>query len=473
MIKNKPNGTIRLAVSLLLLSSCYLQNPTFAEEATIPQLTSDSGSISSIESAKTEENQINASSAIIAAKDANTVPVLDLKGGVKETQEQPSLFKAWIEGDKATGDWGGLRSKLEEHGVTIEGTYYNGNWLNLRGGADSSTHLRSLGVIDTAITLDTEKMGLWSGGKFVTRFQNKHGMGGTKDYVGDFQLLDTYDVHRFGHISEYYYQQSLFDDKFSMKVGKQEANFDFCALTSGFNFANASWSFMPTIPLPSYPNPAMGIMAKVQPTEWLSFKSGWYDGEGKGGETGFNSLDARRKSFFIEELGLQPNIKGHQGNYFIGYYLHTGHVEEMTDASDPRTFAQTNGWYMGAEQMVYKENKDSEDTQGLTLLGQFGWKPHDRSEVSRYWSLGTQYQGLIPGRDNDLIGFSTANAGFSSRLKGMADDGRYGAESVLEFYYKVQLTPWLAVQPDMQVIMHPNGQERSAFVMGLRTFITF
>jgi porin len=473
MFKDKSQGTIRIAVSLLLMSSFYLQNPTFAEETVIPQLTSDSTSISSVEEVNSEENQIKIADASKTVQDKNIVPVLDLKGGVKATEEQPSLLKTWLEGDKATGDWGGLRSKLEEHGVTIEGTYYNGNWLNLRGGASSETNLRSLGVIDTSVSLDTEKMGLWSGGKFVTRFQNKHGMGSTKDSVGDFQLLDTYDVHRFGHISEYYYQHSLFDDKFSMKVGKQEANFDFCALSSGFNFANASFSFMPTIPLPSYPNPAMGLSAKIQPTSWLSFKSGWYDGEAAGGQTGFQALDARRKSFFIEELGIQPNIKDHKGNYFIGYYLHTGHSDEVTAADDPRTFAQTNGWYMGAEQMVLKENKDADDTQGLTLLGQLGWKPHDRSEVSRYWSLGTQYQGLIPGRDNDLIGMATANAGFSSRLKGIEDDGRYGAESVLEFYYKVQLTPWLAIQPDMQVIMHPNGQEKSAFVMGLRTFITF
>jgi len=479
MFKCKNPRKYRIVVILLLFLSLSSANLAFAadkiqkDSTEVPAVNNQQNtSVKSSESKAVDQNTPGVN------KEKNILPILELKGGVKEAQEKPSLLKTWLEGDYATGNWFGLRSKLEEHGVSINSSYYNGDWMNFRGGTTSATHLKTLGVIDTNIGLDTKKLGLWSGGKLFVRYQNKHGMGVTKGQVGDYQLLDTYDTKRFNQISEYYYEQSLFNDVFKLKVGKQDANYDFCALNSGFNFANASFSYMPTVPLPSYPNPAMGLVATIKPTSWSSIKSGWYDGEGLGGETGFKSLDSRRKSFFIEELGLTPNIKNHPGNYFAGYWLHTGHVDEYTNG-EVRTFGQNTGWYLGGEQLIWKENKDSEDTQGLTMLGQLGFKPSDRNEVSRYWGLGVQYQGLIPKRDNDIIGFATANAGFSGRLKeydttGAGDiDGRYGYESNLEMFYKVQLTPWFALQPDIQVIKNPNGGSKSAFVMGLRTFITF
>jgi porin len=481
MLEFKKQRKLRIFIILLLFLSFYSTGLAFANQTenteSWQEITSVTGAeISNIEKQNkiliaTSETSAVEKNMPKANKEKNIVPVLELKGGVKEAQqERPSLLKTWLEGDYATGNWFGLRSRLEEHGVSINSSYYNGDWLNLRGGTRSAAHLKALGVIDTSIGLDTKKLGLWSGGKLFARFQNKHGVGSTKDLIGDYQLLDTYDVHRFGQISEYYYEQSLFNDVFKLKAGKQDANYDFCVLNSGFNFANASFSYMPTVPLPSYPNPAMGLVATIKPTSWSSIKSGWYDGEGLGGETGFKALDSRRKSFFIEEIGLTPNIKNHPGNYLIGYWLNTGHVDELTNG-DVRTFGQNNGWYLGAEQLILKENNNADDTQGLTMLGQFGWRPSDRNEVSRYWSLGMQYQGFIPKRDNDLVGFAAANAGFSGRLKDI--DERYGYESALEMFYKVQLTPWLAIQPDMQIIMHPNGQNKSAFVMGLRTFITF
>ena len=46
-------------------------------------------------------------------------------------------------------------------------------------------------------------------------------------------------------------------------------------------------------------------------------------------------------------------------------------------------------------------------------------------------------------------------------------------ESIVETFYKVQLTPWFFLQPDAQFIIHPDGKNKNAFAMGLRTFITF
>jgi len=38
----------------------------------------------------------------------------------------------------------------------------------------------------------------------------------------------------------------------------------------------------------------------------------------------------------------------------------------------------------------------------------------------------------------------------------------------IELFYKAQLTPYIMVQPDLQYIVNPGGENRDAFVGGLR-----
>ena len=54
-------------------------------------------------------------------------------------------------------------------------------------------------------------------------------------------------------------------------------------------------------------------------------------------------------------------------------------------------------------------------------------------------------------------------------------------EVVLELSYRIQLTPWMTLQPDLQRIFHPGGNvlnpdgsiRRDALVLGLRSALTF
>ena len=423
------------------------------------------------EKVKTDSSAVNIEKP--AKKEKNFIPVTELKGGIgKSIAALKTPLNTWASGNYATGDWLGIRPKLEDHGITFNVTYFNGDYLNLGGGLKSHSSLHDLGLIDAAVNLDTKKLGLWNGGKFVFRFQEKHGLGLSPSYIGDYQGIETNDAPRFNQFNEYYYQQSFFNDHFKVKIGRQDANTDFCALASGQNFANTSFWYLPTIPFPSYPYTNMGVSTTIKPfVDWLSLKSGIFDGNRRINQWGFNTAFNERGSIFnIEELGVTPNIKNHPGNYFIGYWLHTGTTNALSN--DSTSYAQSYGLYYGAEQMVYKQSKDPADDRGLTLFHQFGYAPPNRSIVSRYYGVGTQYKGLIPHRDKDVIGVGAAIADFSGRLQNMSGYGNHGRETALETFYKVQFTPWLAIQPDFQVIFHPNGLNKNAFEIGVRTMLT-
>ena len=79
--------------------------------------------------------------------------------------------------------------------------------------------------------------------------------------------------------------------------------------------------------------------------------------------------------------------------------------------------------------------------------------------------------GLLPGRDNDVAGFRSSFAGVSR-----AAGSRFTRDEMnLEGFYKFQVTPWLGIQPDLQLIRHPGGDRSrdDAVVATVRMMTTF
>lgn len=96
--------------------------------------------------------------------------------------------------------------------------------------------------------------------------------------------------------------------------------------------------------------------------------------------------------------------------------------------------------------------------------------------VRMFWSAGAQYQGLIPGRDNDVLGVGLARGRVTD-----SDDGA-GAkvftrahEMVVEAYYNIQAAPWLNVSPSVQYVADPGAQRgaRDAVIVGVRVQMAF
>ena len=121
-------------------------------------------------------------------------------------------------------------------------------------------------------------------------------------------------------------------------------------------------------------------------------------------------------------------------------------------------------------QALFLEKSRRDAPQGLGLFGQFGWAPLDRNEIAKYYGGGLVYTGLLPGRDEDVSGVGVAHARLSSRMKEI--DGRTH-ETAIEWFYKVRLTKYLMVQPDLQYILNPGGDGRNALAGGLRFEIRF
>jgi carbohydrate-selective porin OprB len=104
---------------------------------------------------------------------------------------------------------------------------------------------------------------------------------------------------------------------------------------------------------------------------------------------------------------------------------------------------------------------------GLTLFGGVSWNHGKTSKVDHAAFAGLVANGLWAARSFDTQGIAVTGA----RFNGVGQS----YETVIELHYRVQVTKWFSLQPNLQWVLRPGatGQIPSAFVVGLQTVIDF
>lgn len=97
---------------------------------------------------------------------------------------------------------------------------------------------------------------------------------------------------------------------------------------------------------------------------------------------------------------------------------------------------------------------------GCVLLFPFSNGASQVNEICDAVVDGAVYTGLIPSRDEDVIGMGFARAELFQ--------GGTNEESVVELFYKAAISPRLSIQPDLQYIASPSGIHRDALAVGFR-----
>jgi len=274
------------------------------------------------------------------------------------------------------------------------------------------------------------------------------------------------DSPRFSRAGEIWYEQKLFQNSLRLKIGQVDANAEFDYVTAAGGFINPSAGFSPTIVgFPTYPSPALSANVFLYPAEWIYAGFGAYaDDLASLSSSGF------RQPFLIGETGLtHKGLYGlGPGRIAVGLWRNTDELARF-DGTNQRG---VNGLYAVAEQQVWKKKVDDpNDTQGVSVFAQYGSTSPDVSAIRRHVGLGTSAQGLVPTRDNDLAGIYWSWV----QSSGAPGAGLHGNEAALEMFYQWQLTPFLTLQPDLQWIRNPGGQQLNsdAWIFTLRTAITF
>ncbi len=387
-------------------------------------------------------------------------------------------------------NWWGLRGDLEKKGLTFLLVYTGDMAFNTTGGSKKgSTYF---GIFEMGISVDTEKLGLWKGGTFYVNGTSSFGRRYlTGELSGDMQGASNIEAPHTTKLFELWFEQKLFDDKLAVLIGIHDLNADFDVIENGGDLLNGSFGIQPTLTgntsASVYPTAGAAIRIKYSPNEKWDFLVGVFDGDqgdsGGNNRHGLNNtLNNEGGVLTIGEVDYHLNLpmpfaaNPLPGTIRLGGWLHSDNFDDVTDLNefgDPIEHGDNFGVYVNADQTVYKENTDEKDAQGLGIFMQYSQVPQDRNEISMYRGFGLRYTGLIPKRDEDTLSFGMAQAFISDSLRNSSGQEDY--ERVLEFTYKMQLTPAIVFQPDVQFITNPSADPalKNATVVMLRTQISF
>ncbi len=372
------------------------------------------------------------------------------------------------EADIAPGLFERLPHSFRDGAWTWEAIYTGETFTKATGGLSPARATNYRSNLDLVSIIDTERMGWWDGGRLFVYGQNLAGKPLSTNYVGDTQLFSNLDSTisaterpHFTTIAEYWYEHFTFDNRLRTKIGKQDANVDFALTDLGGEFIHSSFGVPPNVPLPTFPSQALGIASFFDVTETVNLGMGVYDGTLPSGPSGvrwgFDTLGhCGCMSMFQTQWTPQFGRNGQLPHTTrVGMWHHSDRTvwTEFTTDPNPRTFVQNYGVFASSDQMIFKEEYGTDDTQGLGVFGQFGWAPGNRNFIQEYYGGGLVYRGLIPERDNDVVGLALANILYSSPYRqvsaaGGTDIGSH--ETAIELFYKYLPSPYLSLQPDLQ-----------------------
>ncbi|MEM1210340.1 MAG: carbohydrate porin, partial [Planctomycetota bacterium] len=384
------------------------------------------------------------------------------------------------------------------------GAEYIAEWSGvLDGGVSQAGSFRNLLTAD--LTFDTEALiGLPGGTAFIQYLHVNAERGGSLD-AGDLQVYSNIENDRsLDVIYELWYEQALLDDRVRIKVGKVDANSEFDFIDVAGDFSNSSAGFSPTIfTFPSYPDSAMSVNIFGKFLDLDGFEAtlgyGFYDGSaadgvatGRRGPSTFFSNDLSDDYFHVWQLDLGwdrlAELGGllREGRVSIGGWYHTGQFERF----DGGTENGATGLFVTGEVRFFDPDRDRPEQgspptaaqaidraggeapeRGLYLLAQYGYADEAVSEVGQHIAGGVVWRGPWASRPDDSLGVYASFADLSDA----AGAGFGGDETVIDAYYRLQATPAVFVQPELQYIINPSGDPRTdnALIGGVRVGIAF
>lgn len=402
----------------------------------------------------------------------------------------------WLSWKKMTGDWGGVRPALADSGITFDIDVTQVLQGNAHGGASTRNGLRYSGSADLTLTLDLGAMGLIPGGRITLVGEPKWG-DGINPKVGSLIPVNL-DAFKPGAgegctftLSEYFYEQVLFDGKLILLAGKLDGSraFETNALANNekTQFMNTALRNNPMIPS-FLPYTVLGVGAIVNPTDWLSILTAVTDSEGRNKTTGFETAfhgavnttvihewDFKIKPFDMpgtQRVGFAWSSMDTNKLYPVSPFRETGpllmkYAPAMLEFLQPYLPYDQNPdnvmLYYNFDQYLYTEAEDP--TQGVGIFGRFGWARENANPVNYFYSFGVGGKGIIPDRDNDTFGVGYYFIDLSNDLP-----PAFHSEQGVELFYNVEITPWLHLTPDFQIIMNPGGTDAHdvSLVYGLR-----
>lgn len=404
------------------------------------------------------------------------------------------------------GDWGGMRTQLENEGVKFQASYTMEAASNLAGGYNTSTTARYSDQQAFGFTLDLEKLLNWEDTEFQFTVTNRDGQN-LSDRIADprtgmvSSVQEVYGRGQTWRLTQLWLRKGFFNDTLDIKAGHLTVGEDFDNFDSKFqnlafgsgqagNWRGDHWY--------NWPVSQWGGRVRLNFTPQVFLQVGFYNqnpynyAKGDGFRFEFNPTVG---NLVPVELGWQPKLgaEGLPGNYRIGYYYSSTKdpvYGSYRDGAYGTTDEHAYGGYILAQQQLTSQGGSTDRGLGITV--QAVMNDHKTSKTDNYQGVALTWKGPFDARPQDEIGFGVARIHINSDYSRMLhtqnrENGVFsynnpaylpiqsGAEWNYEIYYDFHVTNWMSLRPNLQYITSPGAVSEvdDAFVGGVTANISF
>ena len=345
-----------------------------------------------------------------------------------------------------------------ECAIRFEPVYYGEVFTNTRGGLTTKDATQYQALLDLPLECDFEAMQAPVPGKFFMLAQNTHGRGLSQDFVGDVTVLSNIDSFRdIMRVSEYWWELPL-GERLTVRLGKQDLNTEFLLIGLAEDFIQSTYGLSPSTAFPTFPDPSMAIVSLMQLNDAWRLKTGVWDAFSSGGNWGFSGNDS------VLLIGELEHSYALRDGTLPGIFA-LGAVYESSGEVDGQPISAVQEYYLQLEQHIYRECPcDAEDMQGLGFF--VGYYPRFPGRLILRESIGSNvvaglvYRGLLPSRDDDVVGLGYSVVELFT--------GGSNREADVELFYRIRVTPRVNLQTDLQYLGTPAGVLRDSLVVGMR-----
>jgi carbohydrate-selective porin OprB len=314
-------------------------------------------------------------------------------------------------------------------------------------------------------------------GEFFMRLHAGEGDGADKDLKSAgalFANLNTLDDDnpegQFMDLLEAFYTQRFLEGKGYVSIGKTHSAvfIDNNAYANDEKTQFVGKPFVNNPVLNSEDEYAPLVAIGVSPLENLSLVGLVISSSHGGDKSVWNNV--QDQPFLAAQLTFSPKIGDRPGHYRVYAWDAT---YDHPDLTDPDT--EKPGWGLGL-------SLEQEISEQAGVFARFAYNNKEVYPVEWFWSAGTHLKGLLHGRDEDELGVGIAGLIANSNLnKATADTGflltgdNEGTEYHLEAYYRIRISEYLSVTPDVQYVIDPLGNSHNddVFAAMLRAHLSF
>ncbi|MFP3947255.1 MAG: carbohydrate porin [Longimicrobiales bacterium] len=378
---------------------------------------------------------------------------------------------------------GGQESSTDPADLAL--TYIVDLAANASGGVDRG--VVGLGNLDAVVRLDGESLAGWEGAELLLYGLGNHG-GKVTALTGDAQAANNIESPASFRLYEAWIQQNFPQADLSVLAGLYDVNSEFDVLREARVFLNSSFGIGAEFAAsgrngPSiFPVTSLGTRIQWHPTHRWYVQGAVLDGvPGDPADPGATAIHLSSDDgvLWVAELGHlaharpeeemgEPELGRNHVHRWLSWrvslgawgYSRSGQPIGGADTGGPGSATSHPGAYAMVELHRYRE---SEGDQVLGVFARAGIADDRTNRFGAYTGFGLNYRGLVPGRDEDVVGLGVATAyngrtyEASLRERGIPVTE---AETSVELTYRARVTRRIFLQPDLQLVIDPNTDPR-------------